>query len=262
MAYVAGTDYVVLNDGSGRATIRDEGSTAVECYLIAWGILNGFVSALKGGWRLNSPTSLTFVIPYQHPDFPAMYVKEVGVEPVGKPTGTYSWEYAKITATFGPFTFDPSTGNPSDAISEELNFDCRTVLIPGGAMKEDSNGNPIIRPFAKVQPMCDYRITLNSIPQLPGGDATLLLQLLGKINSASFKGAAAKKMMFQGARAYRVASSYDSLNSTPWKLDLSYKYNDDGWNKGYNNKGQLVALKTSDGNDLYTAADISTPLPT
>jgi hypothetical protein len=260
MPYVAGTDFVVLNEGSGRGTIRDKGSSAVECYLIAWPILAGFIEALKGGFRLNSPTSITYVVPYQHPDFPTFFVNQVEWEAIGKATGTYAWEYAKITATFGPFAFDPTTGNPSDAITEELNFDGKTVLIPAGGTV-DSNNNPLIRPFAKFLPLCDYRVTLNSIPQLPGGDASLLLQLLGRVNSGTFRGAAAKKMLFQGARAYRTAASYSALNTTPWKLDLSYKYNDIGWDHGYDNKGALGVIKMADGSDIYPAANIGTPLP-
>lgn len=255
--------YIVLNEGSGKVQIRDKGSSAQTRFMIAWTDLTSFVDALRGGWKLISPTLISYTRPHKHPDWP-FYCTEASVDEVISPTGTGTWEYALITATYAPLSFDPETGNSSDAISEELNFSNDVTVIPAGATYSgsgSSSGDPINRPMKKITPLCDYRVIMNALPQLPGGNAQLILSMMGKLNSTTFRGAAPGKFMFAGARASRSAASITSLNSQNWKVELSAQYRDTGWNKGYDNAGALVDLKDRAGNPIYDSDDLNKLIP-
>lgn len=260
---IATFSYVILNEGSGRGTLRDQGGSATIVYLIAYSDLIAFCQALRGGWSYVGTTSL-YDPPEQHPNWSTFYCQDVSWEPVGNPVTVvgqsqpHSWEYAKVTASYGPPTFNIDGGSPptsEDAVTEEMNFDSEVVTIPVGGCVTGST--PVLRPVKKINPLVDYRLSFSSLPRLPGGDATLIFSLIGKVNNTAFKGAAAGKMLFQGAKASRTAGSFAALNNQNWKVDLSFKYRDTEWNKIYDNTGALANATTKDGNPLYASANLA-----
>lgn len=266
--------YEIIYDGSGEGTIQDEGSSSQIRYLIQWADLPAFIAALKGGWRKLNDLNWTYTEPEHHPIWTNLFAQTVGYEKVGSVVSVgnpgarvVAWEYAIVTATFTALPTDTAGGGGGDeVVAEELDFYADVLTFPGEEIfYSDGTAASQNRAFAKIIPGCNYIITIFHVPELPGGDASLIFRKLeSPVNSSSFRGAAAGKMLFMGARAARSLASYSAFdNLKHWHLEYRFNYRPIGWNKGYKENGVLddLWLDAAHTVPLYASSDLNELMP-
>ncbi len=274
------TDYAFqeLNDGSGRGRIADNNqSEAYRVFKIAWADLNGFMFALKGGWKKINDTTWQYFAPSYHPDWPQMACKTVEYEGIGlssqnATTKQSSWEYAKITATYNIPTLDVGSGDPTKIVEEEFDFGLDTVSVAGGTLKA-AGGADIDTPMSILIPTLTYTVRMPNLPQLPGGNISVVMGLLGRMNSGSFGGADTGRMIFLGMRARRtgiialdtpvVAGSNALDTAKRWDVELKFAYRDaHRWDELPLPGGSWTAIQYSGGTTpLYDSGNLNVLLP-
>lgn len=269
MALLSSFAYQELHEGSGRGSINDNGGESQCVYKIAWADLNGFLLSLKGGWQKVNANTFTYIKPHAHPDFPKRFCYEAEYEGIGVSSRDAnlksSWEYAKVTAKYKVYPYDPDALNPNEILTEELDFNLDIYSLPEGSLvKTGDTSKTIDVPSSLLIPVLQYTITMERRPELPGGDVSLLMSSMGKVNASPFKGAAAKKMLFLGARARRAGGSFDSLNSKDWRIELKFAYRDIEWTKLFlPSDGAFVEVQFANGGAaLYQSASLTNLLPT
>lgn len=262
-------DFEILFDGSYTGTIQDEGSSAQVRYLIPWADLRGFIAALKGGWKKLNDLNWTYVEPERHPLWENLFAQTVAYENKGAVTVTgaqgariVTWEHAIVTATFTALPTEDSSGGANEVVSEELDFYADVLTIPAGGV-QSSTALVTDQSTTRIVPGCNYIITIYHVPELPGGDTTLIFGKLGKVNSKTFRGAEKDHMLFMGARASRSLASYSAFDTLRhWKVEYRFNYRPVSWNQIYFPGGVLDdATLVDSGDPLYGSADLNELLP-
>jgi hypothetical protein len=273
---ISGFTFEELNEGSGRGAIQQDG-TAVRMFKIAWTDLPAFIRALNGGWEAINSTTWTYTKGDEHPDYPGvMYCTRAEYENFGKATGISagksSWQFAKVTATYEVKRNEFTT--PDDIIEEELDFKLEHQTLPGSSHQTSDDSTDVPDDITKLVPVIEYTVTLKNVPNLPGATQTMggipvqddggnvgyIYSLLGKVNNANFKGAAAGQMLYLGAQARRTTNVF---GPSKWNITHKFLYRAVSWKKVFvSAKGDFVEVQSKvGGNKIYSSGSLRGLLP-
>lgn len=242
-------------------------SEIVKKYLCPYSVLPQVVTFLLPFWARTTGSDLVYYPGDQLAEQPYFYCYQVSFKVLAAPPqdgspmwdGTKSqWDTAEITATYRVPSFDPK-GDVKDMFELDLEFAAEEMLIPGGSYK-DGSGNIVSDPVRKIIPTIALNITLFDRPQLPGGDATAIMNVTAApMNTNPFLGAAAKKLLFIGCHTSRTTTSQGPKG---WKITYKMLYRPYEWDKVFvaqNGTFSTVTAVNGAGDPLYGDSDY-TPL--
>ncbi len=213
--------------------------------------------------------------PHQHPLSPALLCDDVQIEPLGRPVlntqglPSYSGGFlAHATYRSPPFqgyeqqdpgnqhAIDPTGTSPILFCTQELDFDVEYVVYEG--MKyvwetgDSLNGAPTDVPVKIKIGITTMTLTFHQLPYLPMG---IIRSLRNKVNSATFLGVAAGKLLFVGGKTTREFSSDGSIVQ---RVTLVFKERDKDWREFLRRDIFAFAkIKDSLGIYVFSSADFS-----
>lgn len=221
---LGGVAYRILNDGSGKESFGFSGTNAKNqmVYACAWGDRFVFRQKLIGD-AYQDPSGNVVIIPAQpHPAYSNLFGSGVDFEPLGRPTGANSWQYAKATVTYSPL---PSNSNNPDDLREdsvELSGEVQTTdgsdWVIADSLAGANNGDAVKASHSvnRSIPTKNVRITLYKSASLP---SALVDLLYGKLNSGNVllagKTYSVGQVLYCGYSAQRKTTS---LGNTTWTI--------------------------------------------
>lgn len=244
----------------------------VEYIINSYGDTDAFVNALMGS-RTAAGLVITNFSPHQHPLSPNLYCKSADViEGLGGPTlnglGYPQFQGgALIRCEYRPLmfdvvsnpvqSFDNSGAEPIVWATQELDFGSETYTVPNG-IGYTYNGGPLNGqrtgvPIKIVIPLTTMILTYERTPYLA---MTLARSLRFRVNTATFLGAAAGLVRFDGFRTSRQSNQDGSIAQ---KTQLIFQERDAAfpWNS-LPNKTNFNWYPVTDGaNGPYQTADLS-----
>jgi hypothetical protein len=255
------------------------GPQATKVYLCDWGQRWAVVVGILG---FNNSVSIggaiTLQVPMRYPDFAgtaaSLYASTVSVEGLGTPTqGTYSVAYgvARITVNFRsfPWSFQGLSANdfnnqidpthPYIYAEQNMSFTSEFVTVPGTQVKWLGSGVKLgNRNWGFTSPIVNFTIALKDVPYIPA--AQIIIATASPINSATYLGVSAGKLLFNGAETHQsrmsngnlaqeVAYSFSYRPIAPWDYDYDGATN--VWDK-------VVDLA---GNPIRQRSDLSSLIP-
>ncbi len=257
-----------------------QGPQASKVYLCDW---NQRWSVVVGVLGFNSAVNIgggvSLRLPMRYPDFQqtavSLYAATVSVEGVGSPyQNTYSVGYtaARIVVNFRsfPWSFQALSQNdynnqidpahPYVYAEQSLSFTAESIKVAGTQVKFQTSGTKLgsDNPWTFISPIVNMAISLKYVPFIPA--AEIVTATAAPINSATFLGVSAGKLILRGAETHQARMSDGSLTQSidyvfsyrpiaPW--DYTYDGVNSRWDK-------VVALS---GADIIPRSDLSGVIP-
>lgn len=231
------TTVVALERHEGRSETLSEGRwRATRAFKVAWADRMQFTyDVLYGGSGGSQPS------PHQYPDvsFPT-WAKSVSIKPIGtsgqdgsNPGGqSISFSHCIVTVTYESPGYDEGDTNDETIIKEGMNLASQGILVPGGTYTF-SGGGKLEEDFPLMVGSIEWSIDISN---WGGFDATDIVGKLGRINSSTYRGWAAKKLLFQSASATReyITTGLGSGGWTKWDVSYKFLYREYEWDKAIN----------------------------
>lgn len=234
-----------------------------------WADTDRVCNALMGNAIRNG--TVFRAVPHQHPLSPNLYCVSAAVteghgQPVLSPSGypnysggaTIQAEYRPPSFDFGPAdinnSFDPAT--PILWCTQELDFATETYTIADAKYNFTNTPQTVDVPVKIQIPITTLTLTFHQLPYMP---MTVVRQLRGRVNSATFLGAPAGTVLFKGARTTR---QWNSDGSAVQEVQMTFSERDPlyPWNSLPNSKSLAWnPVEDPQGNTMYPTADL-TPL--
>ncbi len=257
------------------------GPQATKAFICDW---NSRWQVIVGLLGLNSAVHIggliTLNLPMRYPDFQqtavSLYAASVAIQGIGKPyQNTYSVGYtiARIIVNYRSFPWsfaglgsndfnnqiDPA--HPYVYAEQNMSFTSEWITVPGKSVFWKSSGKPLgsEAPWGFRSPIVNFTIDLKYVPYIPAG--AIIQATAAPINSATYLGAAAGQLLFNGAESHQARMSDGSLTQS---VAYSFSYRPiAAWDFAYN--GDLpgwdqVVDKT--GTNIQQRSDLSTVIPT
>ncbi len=210
--------------GSFTMSFGKDDTTATRIFKIDWGDLADFLIELKGGYR-NAPT-WPWTPPSRLPNFEFMYCTEADVVGLGKahkesgPEGDYTaYEYAKVTGRYeSQKVVDDEIDDPTAILEETLRLSAEFLVLPERAYLWESDDILVQEEVTvgKLMPTFEYNITR---PSVENSGANTLLDLVGMVNDATWRGITAGQALFLGSDADRTTTTDGAEN---WRITYSF----------------------------------------
>ena len=252
-------DAVELHKGRSEAYDRETGKwTCSRQFLIPWRYRFRFASDVCGYAKAYPGGVIYRGAPHQYPglNVPCL-AKTISIAPVGASfDGGYNGQeiaFYWAIASVGYVTPDyKQQENNNDAyFSEDYNGSAQLVAMPKGTFTFAS-GNTFEENLGKQ--MGSQEISFK-IFQWPGFQPSTLNSYYGKMNTNTFRGMPAKKVLFLTSQSSR---SYTPDGVEAFEVTLKFLYRDKEWNKMINPKnGNWETLTPSP----YDDTDFSTLFP-
>jgi hypothetical protein len=217
--------------------------------------------------------------PHQHPLSTNLLCDDVQIEPVGRPTlntvglPSYTGGFlAHATYRSPPFNgyeaqdpekqhqIDP-TAAPILYCTQELDFDSEELLYEGRSYVWDSdatgnyNGSPLAGqsthlPIKVPVGITTMTLTYHELPYMP---MATVRSLRNKVNSATFLGVAAGKLLFLGAKSTREVNRNGDIAQ---RVTLVFKERDYDW-RSFLQPNLIGFAKIKDGSGNYVFGSAS-----
>jgi hypothetical protein len=254
-----GINYLELTDGSGRMRSDGKAQRSLKCL---WADRIKLLMLLRG-FQVMSGGTYTVIPPALHPSGLPMYATDVGISPLGRPTGEDAWEYAKLDVQYTSAT--PSSDEGAVEVEDEdLDLSAEMVDLGKdgwsfGDTHDDANVK-VDKPIQKIVPMLTYTVTQYHRATLP---LAAMRGLLGKLNNAAWKGAPANYVMYCGGRAQRKTVALAG-NTTVLDWTISHKFmvgNRDllkEWKPSGTGAGSFQKIVSTNGTYKFELGDFST----
>ncbi len=205
------------------------------------------------------------VPPHQHPLSTSLYCVDVEIEPCGPPTLSTNGrpdytggfiarcEYRPITYVpsgdqdpGGKHQIDPT--NPITWCTQELDFDVETYVHETGKYVWETgdalNGQPTDVPIKVTIGITTMTLTFPNLPYLP---ATAIRNLRNKVNSTTFLGVTAGKLLFVGGKTNR---DYNTDGEISQRVSLVFREREVDW-RSFLRKDKLEWAKIKDASSNY-----------
>lgn len=232
-------------EGSPTIAINADGMQATRVFRVAWSDWQDFVRDLTGGWRPVGD-SFELIEPKSFPGLDNVVIDEVHITPLDphnpdgqevqtltRGTNSYPQAGAKVVATYkSRADADPENDDPDIPKGTVLTYSSdlggETITIPGRAYTWGAGGDKLpadVNPGV-FMPTGSYTLKWDRVASPPW---SAIRNTRGKINSTAFHGAAARTVLFLGARASR---QFEFLHgATLWSLEYSFAERAVEWNK-------------------------------
>ena len=193
---------------------------------------------------------------------------------------SYTNQFAAITVSYDLLDVDGYPYLPDVApgilLSYHMDFSGETLAVPGVGLQWQSSSTAPVSPDsvpALRVPIVEHHVTWRRVLD-PPWDA--IRACTGTVNSATFLGAAAATLLFEGAKVDREFTGLDDLQQPQYGWRVSYLFrekaikvlvaSDDtntyGWNHSYRDAPYPYSgwdqLQDPSGNTLYQTADFTT----
>lgn len=260
-----------LVDGYGEE-LDDQGPRGSKYYLCEWQDRYTLANGLLGLVSVSGGSTISFTVPYPHPESPNMFVGSVRIKGVGRPgQGSRNLEFPKavVMVDFGrpkynfSSTQDPSgthSIDPSTALvyaTQEIDEGGEFVTLPGSALVFDS-GVKIQEDGSLFVPHDEIVITFHKFPYFPFSTSSLK----GKTNASLFLGCPAESLLYHGQK---ISSSFLSDGTQTHEVRRHWSYREvAGWNKRLlpDGSGWGYFKYASSGARVFPTADYTPLLPT
>jgi hypothetical protein len=250
----------------------------VQYFIQNYSDVDDFINALMGAGSISGPTSSNNIIrnsPHQHPLSTNLFCVSASLaQGLGNPVlGANGYpDYdggALIQAEYRPLPWDAITPDRNNSIdpstsivfcTQSIDFTTESFTIADHTFKYSAGvavGTNTGVPAKFSIPVTELVLTYHQVPYMP---MTIVRNLRGKVNNATFLGATAGTVLFRGAKTERTwntdgtvtqnvqmmfseRSSLHPWNSLPSKTSLTWQsVTEDG---------------TSGGTKMYETADLS-----
>lgn len=182
-----GIDWYELHDGSGRVSMSSanaggDGSGQMRIK-VAWEHSATLAFYFTGYTEVNGAGQIIAHNPMTHPEFSNLAVARVDREPMGKPTGFNTWEWALLTLQFSTVA-----NTQVDLVEEDLDFSGEVVTVD-----PDSAGVDVVfeggttRPQEALQVPIAYITYTLAFHQMPILPVDLIKTYLNAVNSTPYR---------------------------------------------------------------------------
>jgi|GEM_PF-2247135 len=256
------------------------GPQATKVFICAW---NSRWSVITGLLGLNSAASIggaiTLQLPARYPDFQqtavSLYASSVSVQGIGSPyQNTYSVGYtdARIIVNYRsmPWSFQGLSQNdfnnqidpahPYVYAEQNMSFTSEAITVSGRFTYFSSDlTKPTGADWGFRSPLVNFNIALKYVPYIPA--AAIITATAAPINSTTYLGVSAGKLLFNGCETHQTRMSDGSLTQeaaysfsyrpiAPW--DYSFNGATNAWEK----------VVDSAGNPIQQRSDLTSIIPT
>ncbi len=238
--------------GSFNISFGKNDTTGTRIFKIDWDDLADFLIELKGGYR-NVP-SFPWTPPARLPGFEFLYCTEADIEGLGKAhehsgaEGDYiAYEYAKVSARYeSQKVVDDEIDDPTAILEETLRLSAEFLVLPDKTYLWESDDTDMSEAPGKLMPSFEYNITRHSVEN---SGANTLLDLIGTVNNATWRGIVAGKALFLGSDADRTTTTDGAEN---WGITYSFLLRAIEHNFFYRPKvGWELIIEDNGGPDTY-----------
>jgi hypothetical protein len=196
--------YDELNAGSGVLHLaRDQSNSEIKQQIkCAWPEARLIAMAFRGVTYDTSTGLFVVQQPLTDPFGAGYFCTDAVVEPLGKPSGFNTWDWATIKLTFSPLVYFNGT-----LIEENLDLCSEIVDLTQQNWSYGSTytgDEPVQQPIQKLIPLITYEITQSNVATLP---LSAIAACMGKLNDDYWKGAPPDTVLYMGAKAKRQVVS-------------------------------------------------------
>lgn len=227
--------------------VNESGPWARKPYLVAWADRYRFAWDMAGLSSSSGGGSWLRIGPYQYPESPNMFAKELTIEPEGGFTvdatnAPIQFPQARITVLFGvmdwaalgsqdPFGLQSLGSNAAEQSSllfatQEIDFSSESITIPGSAWRF-SDGTRSDTPVTRRMAVVHMNLTWHRYPLLP---MSMVRTYVDTVNDATFMGCARGTVYFVGCKTVREAAADGTWTQ---RVMMSLKWRSQDWNKVY-----------------------------
>lgn len=256
------------------------GPQATKVFECDWNSRWQVITGLLG---LNSAVAIggliTLKVPLRYPDFQqtavSLYAASLAVQGIGSPyQNTYSVGYtiARITVNYRsfPWSFEALGQNdfnnqidpthPYIYAEQNLSFTGESITVAGSQVKFETSGLLLgsDNPWGFVSPIVNMAISIKYVPYIPA--AEIISATAAPVNSTTYLGVPAGKLIFRGADTHQARMSDGSLTQS---IDYTFSYRPIApWDYTFDGKNsrwdKVVAL---DGSDVIQRSDLTGVIP-
>jgi hypothetical protein len=244
---------------------------AVRRGKIAWADIDAMFAELFPAAAYGIPQ-----LPQRYPGSSILYAESVNFKPL-HPDGDqlyafspprYTYAEAEITYKTIPYEqSDPGTPTASQIVTRRFSISGEFMTMKNRGIRWKGETTPIKDTefqAGKIIPMLDASITLHQVtPAYYSSLRTVVNDLIGKINNATFEGAAAGTLLFLGGEFQQTVSN---TGSSPWQVDLKFQQRlaksgsqSVGWNWAWDDDtGAWREYETTSGDAVYPEGNFTT----
>jgi hypothetical protein len=273
-------------EGSPRIRANEQGTTATRLFKVAWSDWQPFARLLVGTYETVG-AAIQFVPPLAFPGFQNLLVDEISIDPfdprnpdgaevssITSGTNSYPDAGARVTAVYRT-AFDQNNRPRGDLptvpqgtiLSFSADLATEFLTIPGRVWSWDIAGAPKVPEDVNpgvLLPTGSFQLAWRRVP-LPPWNA--IRSLRGTVNNATFLGAPAGTVLFQGARASREFQFIEDGGF--WRIEYEFLEQTKqrsagaavGWNYFYREEASggehWLKIKDDSGNNPYPSSDFS-----
>ena len=242
----------------------------VSYYFSDWANSDVVANELRGYTQRIGGSTLR-VAPHTHPLSPNLFCTDVQIEGCGPYVLNSSGlpyyssgflahcEYRPITYVPGGEAQDPGYQNQIDPTTPVLwcsqEFDYRVERLPFGENRYtwDDGVTPTEIPVEERVGVSTLVLTYHQLPYMP---TSTIRSLRGKLNNATFLGASAGKVLFEGGKTFREFNTNGLITN---RCTLIFQERDKDWREMLKSDGTWEKVKRPGGSYIFDTADF-TPL--
>lgn len=238
-SYIVATAHTIENFSKG---VDGQGPwIRVQYYINSYADVDRFINALVGAGNLTGPITggkVTRNAPHQHPLSPNLFcVRAELVQGLGNPVLSTSGYPdfdggALISAEYRALSWDPIEVNRNNSIdpttsilyaTQEIDFSSESYTVANHTFKYSSGVLANINtstPAKFTIPVTELVLTYHQFPYMP---MIAVRNLRGRVNTATFLGAAAGCVLFRGAKTSR---DFNTDGSVTQKVQMMFAERD------------------------------------
>ena len=226
--------------------VNESGPWARKRYLVAWADRYQFSWDMAGLSNASGSKSWLQGIPYQYPESPNLFARELRIQPAGGMivgSSPIAFPNAEITVLFGvldwaalssqdPFGLQSLGTTAAEQASllfatQELDFASEFIQLPTTSWSYASDGAKSDTPVHRRMTIITMNITWHRYPLMP---MSKISTYADSVNDATFLGCARGTVYFVGCKTVREATADGTWTQ---KVMMSLKYRAQDWNKVY-----------------------------
>lgn len=245
--------FKVLRDPPPEARISADGPVIRASFLVDWIDAFTFANQAKGFILSSGGTVIVRQPPWQYPDLPAVFARDVRLVPVGVkrgvgagPCGEFGlrpgefWEFCRAEVEFGvppvgelpdPPSQDPGgqlqifPGDPIAWAESDIDAGSEAVTYGEGSWLYKSDNKPL--PFRNFRTLGRADIVFR-IPQLPFMPWSIWKRYLNKINHEVFLGEPARTIRFD---TFRTSSTAMTDGTVQKRVEMRFAWRELPWDE-------------------------------